>query len=75
LEFWAFVRDKHPKLREDILRVTREYQLEKNPELGDAANEGKGWALLPVDRSLHEVQKMNLSWRRQASLFDDSWFE
>ncbi len=74
-EFWTFIRDKHLKLYKSIVQVTREYQLEKNPDLRDAANEGKNWAISPIDHLEHKAQTMNLGWRQQASLFDESWFK
>lgn len=73
-EFWSYIKKKHQKLYQDIKQVTKEYRLEKTPELKEYKS-GEGVAFAFLETPKHEVEKMNLDWRRLANKFDNEWIK
>ena len=82
-EFLSYIKNKHPELYGKIEEVTKEYRLEKNPELLEIQlSNGKKLTFsseilssesLSLTPSKHKIERMGLGWRKIASTFGDSW--
>lgn len=77
--FLKYVKEKHSELFDNIIEVEKEYVLYKHPEL-KASNYHREMAAffsiesIEISKPKRPLEKMDLSWRKTASKFDESWF-